>query len=223
MSDLLTLPDADELAELSVRFESAPASAVVRWAWERFGRGLVLASSFQDCVLVDVAVRVAPDIEVLFLDTGFHFPETLEYVEQVRRRYDLNLRVIRPEVDADVWSCGTERCCEMRKVRPLARALEGRQAWMTGVRRADAATRADAPVVSYDDARGVVKVNPLATWEDRDVVGYASDHGLPEHPLTRQGYLSIGCAPTTLPPVDPGDPRSGRWVGTDKTECGLHL
>ncbi|HET6810805.1 MAG TPA: phosphoadenylyl-sulfate reductase [Acidimicrobiales bacterium] len=223
MSDLLTLPELDELAELSRRFETAPASSVVRWAWERFGRGVVLASSFQDCVLLDVAVRVAPDIEVVFLDTGFHFPETLDYVEQVRRRYDLNLRVVRPEVGADEWPCGTARCCELRKVAPLARILEDRQAWMTGLRRADAATRADAPILSLDPARGAVKINPLATWDDRDVAGYASDHGLPEHPLTRQGYLSIGCAPTTQPTLDPDDPRSGRWAGTEKTECGLHL
>ena len=223
MTDLLTLPDAAELAELSRRFETAPASSVVRWAWERFGRGVVLASSFQDCVLVDVAVRVAPEIEVVFLDTGFHFPETMDYVEQVRRRYDVNLRVIAPELGAEEWPCGSARCCELRKVGPLSRVLDDRQAWMTGLRRADAATRADAPILAFDLARGAVKINPLATWDDRDVVGYASDHGLPEHPLTRQGYLSIGCAPTTQPAPDPDDPRSGRWAGTGKTECGLHL
>ena len=223
MTDLLTIPDADELAELSRRFETAPASSVVRWAAERFGRGLVLASSFQDCVLIDVAVRVAPDVEVVFLDTGYHFPETLEYVEQVRRRYDLNLRIVEPEIGAEEWACGSARCCELRKVGPLNRVLEDRQAWMTGLRRVDAATRADAPILSFDPLRGVVKVNPLATWEDRDVAGYASDHALPEHPLTPHGYLSIGCAPTTQPAVDPDDPRSGRWAGTGKTECGLHL
>jgi phosphoadenosine phosphosulfate reductase len=223
MTDLLTIPDAAELAELARRFETAPASSVVRWAWERFGRGVVLASSFQDCVLVDVAVRVAPEIEVVFLDTGFHFPETLDYVEQVRRRYDLNLRVVAPELGAEEWPCGSARFCELRQVGPLSRVLDDRQAWMTGLRRADAATRADAPILAFDLARGAVKINPLATWDDRDVAGYASDHGLPEHPLTRQGYLSIGCAPTTQPALDPDDPRSGRWAGTDKTECGLHL
>ena len=223
MTELLTLPDISELAELSERFESAPASAPVRWAWETFGSGVVLASSFQDAVLLDIAVRVAPDIEVIFLDTGFHFPETLEYVELVRRLYDLNLTVVRPEVGPDVLPCGSDGCCQVRKVEPLARALEGKHAWMTGLRRADAATRSDAPIIGLDPARGLFKINPLATWTDRDVAGYTADHGLPVHQLTRRGYLSIGCAPTTQPPLDPDDPRSGRWAGQEKTECGLHL
>ena len=223
MTELLTFPEVSELSELSERLERAPASSSVRWAWETFGDGVVLASSFQDCVLLDIAVRVAPEIEIVFLDTGFHFQETLEYVELVRRLYDLNLRVMRPEVGPDVLRCGSDGCCQMRKVRPLARALEGKQAWMTGLRRADAATRSDAPIIGFDPARGLIKVNPLANWSDRDVAGYTADHGLPVHPLSRQGYLSIGCAPTTRPPLDPTDPRSGRWAGEEKTECGLHL
>lgn len=223
MSELLTLPDAAELAELSSELEDAPASASVRWAWKTFGDGVVLASSFQDCVLLDIAVAEAPDIEIIFLDTGFHFPETLEYVELVRRRYDLNLRVMRPEVGRDVLPCGTDGCCQVRKVEPLGRALEGKQAWMTGLRRADAATRSEAPIIGFDPARGLVKINPLATWTDQDVAGYVADHNLPVHPLTQRGYLSIGCAPTTQPPLDPDDPRSGRWAGSDKTECGLHI
>jgi len=220
---MLTLVDEAELAGISGRLETASAAAVLRWARDRFGASLVLASSFQDCVLIDVAVRQFPGIEVVFLDTGFHFPETLEYVETVRRCYDLNLRVIGPTLGAEEWPCGTERCCELRKVAPLAQALEGREAWMTGLRRAEAATRAEAPIVGWDETRGLVKVNPLATWTDRDVSGYVIDHGLPVHPLTSQGFLSIGCAPTTRA-VRPGeDPRAGRWSGTDKTECGIHL
>jgi phosphoadenosine phosphosulfate reductase len=223
MSEVLMIPEARELADLSARFETAPASAVVRWARETFGPGVVLASSFQDCVLVDIAVSVAPELEVVFLDTGFHFEETLEYVEQVRRRYDLNLRVVRPEIGADRPVCGSEGCCQVRKVEPLNRVLEGRQAWMTGLRRADAASRSDTPILSIDPARAIVKINPLAPWTDDDVAGYVADHGLPVHPLTRHGYLSIGCAPTTQPALDPSDPRSGRWAGSDRTECGLHL
>lgn len=226
-SDLATrlssLPSLEELAELSRRFETAPASAVVTWAVERFGADLVLTSSFQDCVLIDVATSVAPDIEVVFLDTGFHFPETLSYVKEVAARYHLNLRVIGPEVADDVWPCGTDRCCEVRKVGPLNRVLEQRLAWMTGLRRAETDNRADAAIVSLDLARGAVKVNPLATWSDLDVDGYTSDHDLLRHPLNAKGYLSIGCAPTTTRPTDPSDPRSGRWAGIDKTECGLHL
>jgi len=223
VTDMLTLVDEAELAEISDRFETASASAVLRWARDRFGASLVLASSFQDCVLIDVAARQYPEIEVVFLDTGFHFPETLDYVETVRRRYDLNLRVLGPALGPGEWPCGTDRCCELRKVAPLAQALEGRDAWMTGLRRTEAATRAEAPIVGWDEGRGLIKVNPLATWTDRDVSGYVIDHGLPVHPLTSQGFLSIGCAPTTRAVLPGEDPRAGRWSGTDKTECGIHL
>ena len=222
MSAPTAVPGAGELAELSSRFELRPASDVVRWARDTFGAGLVLASSFQDCVLIDVAVAVAPDIEVVFLDTGYHFPETLDYVETVRARYDLNLTVVRPDVGPGEWPCGTARCCELRKVAPMDRALAGRPAWVTGLRRAEAPTRAAAAIVGPDPARDLVKVNPLATWSDLDVEGYTTDHGLPRHPLTAVGYASIGCAPTTQPVAPGADPRSGRWAGTGRTECGLH-
>jgi len=215
--------DLDDLAQAAAALETASASAVVRWARERFGRSLVLACSFQDAVLLDVSVRVDPSIEVVFLDTGYHFPETLDYVETLRARYGLNLRVVHPGPDAAAVPCGAEGCCQVRKVLPLARALAGRQAWVSGVRRADAPTRADAPVVGWDAARGMVKVNPLATWTDDDVARYQRDHDLPVHPLVPHGYLSIGCAPTTRPVAAGEDPRAGRWAGTDRTECGLHV
>ncbi len=214
--------DPEELASLAVRFETAPAGRVVAWALERFGAAESLACSFQDCVIIDIAVQVAPALEVLFLDTGFHFPETLAFVEQVRSRYDLNLRVLTPGPEAEAWPCGTERCCELRKVAPLRRALSGHEAWITGLKRSDAPTRADAPIVSWDEGNGLVKVNPMATWTDDDVARYEVDHGLPTHPLMSQGYRSIGCAPTTRPVAPGEDPRAGRWSGTGKTECGLH-
>jgi len=214
--------DDEELASLSAGFETAPAGTVIAWAVERFGRDISLACSFQDCVVVDIAVRVDPAIEVLFLDTGFHFPETLAFVEEVRARYDLNLRVLTPGPDAERWPCGTERCCEVRKVVPLNEALAGRRAWVTGLKRSDAPTRAHTPIVSWDEERRLVKVNPLATWTDVDIAGYEADHRLPVHPLVPQGYLSIGGAPTTRPVAPGEDPRAGRWAGTDKTECGLH-
>jgi phosphoadenosine phosphosulfate reductase len=214
--------EVEELAARSAELEKAPATAAIAWAHERFGSGVSLACSFQDCVVVDLATQVDPDIEVLFLDTGAHFPETLSYVEEVRARYDLNLRVLTPGPEASAWPCGTARCCEARKVAPLAAALRGKGAWLTGLKRVDAPTRAHAPVVSWDEARGLVKVNPMATWTDDDVAGYARDHGLPLHPLVRRGYRSIGCSPTTRPVAPGEDPRAGRWSGTDKTECGLH-
>ena len=214
--------DTAALAEVSAKLETQPATAAIGWAVERFGRALSLACSFQDCVVVDLAVQVDPGIEVLFLDTGSHFPETLAYVEEVRARYDLNLTVVTPGPEADPWPCGTERCCELRKVAPLHRALQGRQAWLTGLKRVDAPTRAAAPIVSWDEARAMVKVNPMATWTDDDTDRYAADHGLPVHPLLAKGYRSIGCAPTTRPVAPGEDPRAGRWSGTGKLECGLH-
>ena len=213
----------DEMAACSASFETEPASAVIGWAVERFGTRLALSCSFQDAVIIDLAVRADPAIEVVFLDTGAHFPETLEYVETVRDRYDLNLRIAQPVEGAEQWPCGTAQCCEFRKVLPLKRALAGKEAWMTGLKRSDAPTRRDAPIVAFDENWGMVKINPLATWTEQDVAGYAAEHGIPEHPLVAEGYLSIGCAPTTRPVIEGEDPRAGRWADSDKVECGLHL
>ena len=212
-----------ELERIDAELEHAPASTSLRWAVERFGRDVVLAASFQDVVLIDLAVRVDPGIEILFCDTGAHFSETIEFVEEVRERYGLNLTVTTPEPGAVEWPCGTARCCELRKVEPLRRALAGKRAWITSLKRADAPTRARAPVVGWDTVFGLVKVNPLATWTDDDVDGYLRDHDLPVHPLVPKGYLSIGCAPTTRPVAAGEDRRAGRWSGTGKTECGLHV
>jgi len=215
--------DLAELAAVSAELEHKPASAAIKWAWQRFGTDLVLAASFQDCVLIDVATKVAPDIEVVFLDTQYHFAETQWYVERVRERYDLNLTVMQPLVEPDdLWQIDTDECCAMRKVEPLARALQGKQAWMTGLRRNEAPTRAKTPVAHLDVGRGIVKVNPLALWTDHDIAGYKRDHELLEHPLASQGYPSIGCWPCTRPVAPGDDPRSGRWAATGKMECGLH-
>lgn len=216
------LVDQAELAARAIEFESVPAGKVIAWAVERFAGSVSLACSFQDCVVLDIAVRIAPAIDVVFLDTGFHFPETMAFVEEVRALYDLNLTVTHPGPEAEQWPCGTERCCQLRKVAPLNAALAGRQAWLTGLKRCDATTRSDAPIVAWDADRNMVKVNPMATWSDDDISHYLADHGLPVHPLMSQGYLSIGCAPTTRPVLPGEDPRAGRWAGMNKTECGLH-
>ena len=215
--------DLAELAAVSADLEHKPASAAIKWAHNRFGDDMVLAASFQDCVLIDVATRAVPGIEVVFLDTQYHFAETLWYVERVRARYDLNLTVMEPLVEPDdLWQTDPDECCAMRKVEPLARALEGKQAWMTGLRRVEAPTRAKTPIVHLDVGRGIVKVNPLATWTDDDIAAYKHDHDLLEHPLASQGYPSIGCWPCTRPVRDGDDPRSGRWAASGKMECGLH-
>ncbi|MDQ1379582.1 MAG: phosphoadenosine phosphosulfate reductase, partial [Actinomycetota bacterium] len=157
------------------------------------------------------------------LDTQYHFAETLWYVERVRERYDLNLTVMQPLVSPDdLWQTDPDECCAMRKVEPLARALRGKQAWMTGLRRVESPTRTNAPIAHLDVGRGIVKVNPLATWSDADIAAYKQDHELLEHPLVAQGYPSIGCWPCTRPVADGEDPRSGRWAGQGKMECGLH-
>ena len=219
MSDQLT---GDQLEERSSRFETAAPGEVIAWAVEQFGDEIVYACSFQDLVLLDLVVAAKPDIEIIFLDTEAHFDETWAFVEAARRRYGLNLSITQPGPEAEEIPCGAEGCCAVRKVAPLKRAVTGKKAWFTAVKRVDAPTRAATPIVAWDDAFGLVKVNPLATWTDDDVACYEKDHELARHPLLSQGYLSIGCAPTTRP-VEPGaDPRSGRWAGMDKTECGLH-
>jgi phosphoadenosine phosphosulfate reductase len=208
----------EDLARLSRSFEAQPASAVVRWAVEAFSPHLCLTASMTDAVLIDLAVKVDPSIEVVFIDTGHHFPETMETVELVRRRYGLNLRIVTAGPEPAPLVDG---CCSAAKVAQLERALAGKRAWMSGLRRSEAATRAGAPIIGRDK-RGLVKVNPIATWTDLDVAGYIADHDVPVNPLVHRGYLSVGCAPCTRPVVDPADPRSGRWAGQDRTECGIH-
>jgi phosphoadenosine phosphosulfate reductase len=212
----------EELAELNAAFEHWSAPKVIQWAVDNFAPHLCLAASMQDAVLIDLATKVDPGIEVVFIDTGYHFPETLETVETVRRRYGLNLRMMTVAThDEELWKVDPENCCSAVKVGQLDRALAGKAAWMSGLRRDEAETRASAPIVTRD-LRGLVKVNPLATWTEQDVRGYIADHDVPVNPLQHQGYTSIGCQPCTTLPTD-GDARSGRWAGRGKTECGLHV
>ena len=211
-----------ELADLSRQFESWAASSVIEWAVENFAPHLALTASMTDAVLIDLATKVEPGIEVVFIDTGYHFPETLDTVEVVRRKYGLNLRMMSVQHhDEELWKVDPENCCSAVKVGQLDRALQGKLAWMSGLRRSEAETRKATPIVGRD-IRGLVKVNPIANWSDLDVNGYIKDHDVPVNPLLDQGYLSIGCMPCTVPSTDPDDPRSGRWAGRDKTECGLH-
>jgi phosphoadenosine phosphosulfate reductase len=213
----------EELAELNREFERLSAPKIIQWAIDTFSPHLCLAASMQDAVLIDLATKVDPAIEVVFIDTGYHFPETLETVEAVRKRYGLNLRMMTVAAhDEELWKVDPENCCSAVKVGQLDRALAGKAAWMSGLRRSEAASREGAPIVARD-LRGLVKVNPLATWTELDVQGYIADHDVPINPLLTQGYTSIGCQPCTQLPSDPDDPRSGRWAGRDKTECGLHV
>ncbi len=203
------LPDLDH----------APAEAILAYAIGRFSPHITVACSMQDAVVVDLAAGLEPGIEVFFLDTGFHFPETLETARQLRARYDVNLVVLRPEPGSAVHhSDGIDACCAARKVIPMERYLATKSAWVSGLRRDETPARAGARALEWDARRGLVKVNPLLTWTEADVERYAARHRLPVNPLRHRGYGSIGCAPCT----QPGTGREGRWAGTDKLECGLH-
>ena len=202
------------------RLADAPAGEVLAWALSTFGSGLTVASSMQDGVLVHLAVRADPDVEVVFLDTGFHFAETLETARRMKARYELNLVTLRPYDGAPTYRTqGTEACCAARKLDPLDEHLARRDAWVTGLRRAESPSRAGAATLEWDAARGLVKVNPIVAWTDDDVAAYVLAHDLIVNPLREKGFDSIGCAPCT----QPGAGRSGRWAGSGRLECGLHL
>ncbi len=212
-----------ELTELNDEFERLPASKIVQWAVDCFAPHLALTASMTDAVLIDIATKIYPAIEVVFIDTGYHFPETLETVERVRRHYGLNLRMMTVGHHADaLWEVDPENCCSAVKVGQLDRALEAKAAWMSGLRRGEAETRAETPILMRD-LRGLVKVNPIATWSDADVQGYVEEHDVPYNSLIDQGYLSIGCQPCTKPVSEGEHPRAGRWAGKARTECGLHF
>ncbi len=221
----LSIPDFsnDELAELSRDFETWSAEEIIGWAVETFGPHLALTASMTDAVLIDLATKVYPAIEVVFIDTGYHFPETLETVERVRQHYGLNLRMMTVALQNEpLWKADPEGCCSAVKVGQLDRALSGKAAWMSGLRRAEADSRVTAPLVARD-LRGLIKINPIAAWSDQQVADYIENNNVIVNPLLLDGFTSIGCQPCTQRPSDPTDQRSGRWSGQSKTECGLHL
>ncbi len=219
-------------AEAAERLAEADADEALRWAVERFGDDLIVASNMQDAVLIDLAAKVKPDIDVLFLDTGYHFAETIGVRDAVATVYP-DVRIVDALPDQTVAEQDAEygpklherdpnRCCHLRKVIPLQRTLATYSCWITGVRRVDAPTRANTPIVTWDERNGLVKVNPIAAWTDEEFDDYLQRNGILQNPLVGEGYLSIGCAPCTAKVAPGADPRSGRWAGTSKTECGLH-
>jgi phosphoadenosine phosphosulfate reductase len=176
-----------------------------------------MACSFQkeESVLIDMLMSIEPGVRVFTIDTGVLFPETYTTWREIETRYGLDIEVI----DASGPWTGPDNCCGQAKVAGLEAGLQGAEAWVTGIRREQSPTRADADFVERDDKRGMWKYNPLADWTERDVWRYIHEHDLPYNSLHDQGYASIGCAPCTLP----GDGREGRWAGQEKTECGLHV
>jgi phosphoadenosine phosphosulfate reductase len=224
-----------ELMDLASRagaeLEGAPAEEIIGWAAETFGPRFCVTSSMADAVLAHVAARVVPGVEVVFLDTGLHFPETLRVRDQVARTIPVTVVTVRPEISVAeqderfgprLYSRDPDSCCYLRKVKPLEDALAGYDAWAAGLRRDESPTRAKTPVVHFEQARGKVKVNPLATWTQDEVDQYIARYDIPVNQLLNQGYGSVGCWPCTRR-IQPGeDARAGRWAMFDKTECGLH-
>uniref|UniRef100_UPI00131E7A4B phosphoadenylyl-sulfate reductase n=1 Tax=Amycolatopsis anabasis TaxID=1840409 RepID=UPI00131E7A4B len=188
--------------------------------------------NMQDAVLIDLAVKVKSDVDVLFLETGYHFAETIGTRDAVRTVYPgvriVNAQAVQSVADQDaeygpkLHDRDPNQCCHLRKVIPLRKTLSRYSCWVTGVRRVDAPTRANTPIVGWDDRNGLVKVNPIAAWTDDEFNTYLTEHGILQNPLVSEGYLSIGCAPCTAKVAPGADPRSGRWAGQSKTECGLH-
>jgi phosphoadenosine phosphosulfate reductase len=222
----------EELAELNAEFERLPAPKIIQWAVDNFSPHLCLAASMQDAVLIDLATRVDPGIEVVFIDTGYHFPETLETRDRVAKRYQVQVHTILPrqtvaEQDAmfgpKLHDRDPDACCSLRKVEPLRRALGEYAAWASGIRRDETALRRKIGVVEWDRKRSMVKVNPLACWTQAQVDEYIIANDVEVNPLVYDGYPSIGCAPCTRRVLPGEDPRSGRWAQSPKTECGLHL
>jgi phosphoadenosine phosphosulfate reductase len=212
-------------------FDGAPAEDILQWAHEAFGDAFVIASSMGDAVVAHIAAAVAPGVDVLFLDTGYHFAETLGTRDAVAATLDVTVRTVLPlltinEQDAAYGPRLHERdpdqCCALRKVEPLARGLEPYLAWASGLRRDEAPSRRHTGVVEWDAKREMVKINPIATWTAADVDDYIAANNVLVNPLLLDGYPSIGCAPCTRKPAAGADPRSGRWAGSGKVECGIH-
>lgn len=210
----------------------ATAEEVVAWAVREFGPYLAVASSMQDLVLAHLVSRQLPFVDVLFGDTGYHFAETLGTRGAVEIEMDVDVVDVRPELTVAEQDAAhgprlhdrdPEACCAMRKVAPMRQALQGYEAWATGVRRGETAARANAPLVAFDERNGVVKINPLAAWTDEEVQEYARTHGVVVNPLLSDGYPSVGCEPCTQRVEAGQDARAGRWAGRDKDECGLHV
>jgi phosphoadenosine phosphosulfate reductase len=228
----MTETGLQQLAERgAAELDGANAEDLLRWTDENFGGNYVVASNMQDAVLVDLAAKVRPGVDVLFLDTGYHFVETIGTRDAVEAVYDINVVNVTPEntvakqdrlFGKDLFAREPNECCRMRKVEPLSKALRGYSAWVTGIRRVEAPTRANAPLISWDKAFELVKINPIAAWTDDDMQAYIDANDVLVNPLVFEGYPSIGCAPCTAKPAEGTDPRSGRWAGLSKTECGLH-
>lgn len=224
--------DSDTIQEWRELLDSASAQEILQWAVKVFGDQVAATSSFQSqsVPLLHLISKTVPELPIIFLETGFHFPETLELRDQLTEELGLNVRSVKTQMGHDgfqeeygaLYKKNPDLCCHINKVKPLDRALSGFDAWISGIRRDQSPRRSDTPVVSKESEE-LVKICPMVEWTNEEVWDYVDEHGLPYHPLLEDGYLSIGCAPCTRPVEDGEDARTGRWSGKEKTECGLHL
>lgn len=233
---VITRRSAEELRALaeagSAELGEATAEQVIAWVAKNFDVDAVaVACSMADAVLPQLVTKQIPNAEVLFLDTGYHFLETRITRDEVARQLPVRIVDVKPkrtvaEQDAEFGEKLYERdpnlCCAMRKVEPLHDQLQKYEVWFTGVRRDEAPTRTNTPLITYDDKNGLVKVNPVAAWTFDELIDYANEHKVPVNLLLSNGYPSIGCEPCTKQVAPGEDPRSGRWAGAGKVECGLH-
>ncbi len=218
-------------ARAAADLAGAPADDVLRWAADTFGGRLCITSSMTDAVIIDLTSRIMPGIDVLFLDTGYHFPETIGTRDAVSSVYPVNVISVTPtrtvaeqdaELGARLYGRNPDLCCYLRKVVPLEQALGPYDAWITGVRSEETHARSDTRAVQWDARREMVKVNPIVDWTQEQVDAYIAEHGVLVNPLVYDGYPSVGCRTCTVRVKTGADPRSGRWAGTAKTECGIH-
>ncbi len=224
----------EELKRISATLEGKAPEEAVRWAVDNFGtKDISLACSFgpEDVALVDMLVKIRPDARIFYLDTGLLFKESLDVRDALIKKYKIaperfgaktTLEAMAKEHGPELWKKEPDKCCGIRKMVPLAEALSGLKAWITGIRRDQAPTRANAPVVSWDAKFKLVKINPLVRWTSDDVWNYIRKNDIPYNVLHDKNYPSIGCEPCTKPVMPGEDPRAGRWAGQEKTECGLH-
>lgn len=221
------------LGHLNRRFETSSAQEILAWSLGTFGSGLSLGTAFgaSGMVLIDIALEMDSALDIFYIDTGYFFPETLALIQRAERHYGRPFRKVVPGPEADEAEAGSkeplyrtdpDRCCSLRKVVPMKEALSDSTAWMTALRRDQSSSRATTPILRWSAPHALVKIAPLVHWTEEEIWSYLRQRNLPFNPLHDQGYPSIGCRPCTEPVAPGADPRSGRWAGLAKTECGLH-
>ncbi len=221
-----------DVPHFNARLSKFSTEDILRWAWETFAPKIVASSSFQtqSVPLLHIISRVCPEMPVLFIDTGFHFVETLAFRDELQARYGLNIIIVHPAVSKSqllakygegLYRRDPDLCCYINKVEPMQRMLAGMRAWVSGVRSDQTAQRREMQVLEVQPS-GLLKIHPMLNWTRQELWEYIEKYRLPYHPLYPEGYLSVGCAPCTRPVSAGEDERAGRWAGTGKTECGLH-